>query len=171
MTQDIRREIIALLPRLRRFGRTLTRNQDEADDLVQATCERALARASQWQPGTQLDRWLFRVMRNLWIDDLRKRKLRVVDGDWDNALLTIPDGSSANPEQHQELAEVARAMQKLPDEQRELLGLVTVEGLSYSEAAELLAIPVGTVMSRLARGRKALSELLTDGATAPGAGQ
>lgn len=157
----VREEIVALLPRLRRLARALARPPGEPDDLVQLTVERALTRSGQWVPGTRLDSWMFRIMKNAWIDEHRARKrhgLVLVDDEEAGARAAF-DGESAMASRL-EASEVERAMAKLPDEQRLAVALVLVEGLSYKEAAEVLQIPQGTLTSRLVRGRAALLEQL-----------
>ena len=159
MSDLFRTELIALLPRLRRFALGLTADATEADDLVQAGCERALARRNQWQEGTRLDSWMFKLMQNLWIDQLRARKptddlaseeLEQLPGeDWQRGL-----------EARMTLEQVMKAMHKLPPPMRAVLSLVCVEGLSYQDAASALEVPIGTVMSRLARARGALHAVL-----------
>jgi RNA polymerase sigma-70 factor, ECF subfamily len=155
---SIREGLVALLPRLRRFGRVLTRNQDDADDLVQLAIERALRRTDQWQPGTRLDHWMIGIMRNAWIDEIRARKRR--------SALFAPEeaGEHVGETPMQGVAEaldIQDAVARLPEEQRIVIALVLVEGFSYKEAAELLDIPIGTLTSRLARGRTALQALLS----------
>jgi RNA polymerase sigma-70 factor, ECF subfamily len=155
----IREGLIALLPRLRRFGRVLAHQQDDADDLVQVAIERALRHARQWQPGTRLDLWVMGIMRNAWIDELRGRKRR--------RDLFVPaeagEQVGANPMKGVTATlDVQEAMARLPEDQRMAIALVLVEGFSYREAAELLEIPIGTLTSRLARGRTALQAYLGD---------
>ena len=150
----LRDELVSLLPRLRRFGRALTRHREDADDLVQVAIERALRRAAQWAPGTRLDSWLYRIMRNLWIDTARSRVRK-------QAFEAPPDeasgvGDRGGIEESMELVRIMAAMQRLPDEQREVVSLILIEGFGYREAAELLGLPIGTVSSRLVRGRTAL---------------
>ncbi len=156
-TTNLRDDIAALLPRLRRFGRTLARNAHDADDLVQIAVERALTHTDQWQPGTRLDSWMFRIMQNAWIDETRARERRnqtfVAEEAGDNV------GVSSNDAQMDAIA-VRKAVAQLGDDQRAVVGLVLVEGFSYQEAAEVLAIPVGTLTSRLARARETLQALL-----------
>ncbi|MGN6357747.1 MAG: RNA polymerase sigma factor [Novosphingobium sp.] len=154
--------LLALLPRLRRFAAGLARNLPEADDLCQMTIERALRSRVQWQQGTRLDSWMYRIMRNLWIDEGRsmtRRGQTFVDVE---AGLNV--GASGGQEASAELHDVDRALRKLPDEQREAVLLVMVEGYSYKEAAEIVGCPVGTLNSRLVRGRDALLVLLGEGA-------
>lgn len=154
--EPLRREIVELLPRLRRLARVLTHDIADADDLVQLTVERALTRLRQWVPGTRLDAWMFRIMKNVWIDETRSRarRARVILADDDGADV----GSDAADQMHKRLeaAEVQRAMDRLPEDQRLAVALVLVEGLSYKEAAEVLEVPQGTLNSRLVRGRQAL---------------
>ena len=153
----LRQEIAELLPRLRRFGRTLAHSREDADDLVQVAVEKALTRTDQWTPGTRLDSWMFRIMQNAWIDELRARDRR--------GQTFLPEeegehvGEGASGAQLDAIL-VRKAVAKLSDEHRTVVGLVLVEGLSYQEAAEALDVPVGTVTSRLARAREALQALL-----------
>ena len=155
-------QLIAVLPRLRRFARGLTGSATEADDLVQAACERALTREHQFQEGTRFDSWMFRIVQTIWIDQLRAREVRKEDGDVAEERLGS-DASARGIEARLALAEVRRAVQLLPPDQRTTLMLVTVEGLSYKEAAEVAGVPVGTIMSRLARARIALQQHLETG--------
>lgn len=151
--------IVSLLPRLRRFARALARDAADADDLVQITLERSLARRDQWRPGSRLDSWTMRIMKNAWIDEARSRKRRnlvSVDGETGQ----VADPMVAAPGQRDEAMAVVQAMARLPDDQRIAVALVLVEGLSYAEAAEVLEIPAGTLTSRLVRGRVALMGLL-----------
>jgi len=159
----LQREIIALLPRLRRLARVLSRHPADADDLVQQTVERALLHGRQWRPGTRLDSWMFRIMKNAWIDESRARGRRdKVFTEEDAGAKVGFDGGSAM-QARLEAAEVERAMARLPQEQRLAVALVLVEGMSYKEAAAVLEIPVGTLTSRLARGRTALAAALQEG--------
>lgn len=153
-------ELAAMLPRLRRFAHTLSRNGSDADDLTQAAIERALRSEAQWQPGTRLDSWLFRIMRNLWIDTIRSRSRKErFEAPPEEAERVGEDPRDAI-EASIELQRVMAAMQRLPDEQREVVALILIEGFGYREAAELLGLPIGTVSSRLVRGRTALLELV-----------
>jgi len=160
MDTDVRHQIIALLPRLRAFARALVREREAADDLVQATCERALRAIDRWQPGTRLDSWMFRIMRNLWIDEFRKTQSAAPLDDGADVEQIAGANGNRTVESHLMLARTRRAIEELPEEQRSVLVLVCVEELSYREAADVLEIPVGTVMSRLARAREALSAML-----------
>ena len=149
--------IVERLPRLRRFARALTRHAADADDLVQIAVERALASAAPVDDGAALDRWLFRILRNAWIDELRRR------GRWGQVLAPAEAGDAVGeePTTGQEiLMTVQAALETLPDEQRLAVALVLVEGFSYQEAADVLEVPLGTLTSRLARAREALQSAL-----------
>lgn len=157
-------DLLAILPRLRRFAVSLSRDRADADDLCQAALERALGARDQWQPGTRLDSWMYRIMRNLWIDEGRSRQRAMRTFAPEEAGQNIGYAGDQDVEAHMALSDVDRAMQALPGEQREAIALVLVEGLSYKEAAEILGIPMGTLTSRLVRGRGALIELLGEAA-------
>ncbi len=155
--QDIREQIVVLLPRLRRFARNLTRNPHDADDVVQIGVERALMRSDQWRSDARLDSWMFKIVRNAWIDELRSRGRR------ERIFLAEETGENIGTDsidKETELLSVQSAMARLPADQREAVSLVLVEGLPYKEAAQVLDVPVGTLTSRLARGRTALQALL-----------
>jgi len=153
-------ELVTLLPRLRRFALTLSRQPSLADDLVQIACERALAHAHQWSPGTRLDAWVFRILRNAWIDHARHRRAdRLTDDVSEHEHKLVDEQSEDRILDRLTLAEVQRAIAALPDEQREVLVLVCVEDLTYREAADILGVPIGTVMSRLARARRRIIEV------------
>jgi RNA polymerase sigma-70 factor (ECF subfamily) len=152
-------ELTALLPRLRRFAHALSRNETDADDLTQATIERALRSRDQWQPGTRLASWAYRIMRNLWIDTVRARARRDrVEAPAEEAD-RLGDDSAGAMEASVDLHRMMAAMERLPDEQREVVALILIEGFGYRETAEMLGLPIGTVSSRLVRGRTALLEL------------
>lgn len=152
---DTRQAIAALLPRLRRFGMTLTGTLDAADDLVQAAVERALTRLHQWQPGTRLDSWLFRIMQTVWSNEMRSRRIRNHD-QLDAALDVIGDPGENTVETKMMLRKVEQEFRRLTPDQQQAMVLVCVEGYTHREAAEILDVPMGTVISRLARGRMAL---------------
>lgn len=152
----IQRQIVELLPRLRRLARVLARAPADADDLVQATVERGLAARAQWKPGTRLDSWMFRIMKNAWIDETRARRRSGAVLAPEDEGRHVGDAGARAAEMRLELADVERAIARLPQEQRLAVALVLVEGLSYKEAAEVLEIPQGTLTSRLVRGRQAL---------------
>lgn len=160
----VQAELVALLPRLRRFARGLAGAADQADDLVQAACERAIARIHQWTPGTRLDSWMFRIVQTIWLDQKRAQKVRTGEGRVEaDAAIAEPEltvDGVREMEAHVTYDSVRRAMGKLPEEQRSVIMLVCVEGQSYQEAADSLSIPIGTVMSRLSRARNALARLL-----------
>jgi RNA polymerase sigma factor (sigma-70 family) len=150
------RQIVDLLPRLRRLARVLARDLTDADDLVQATVERALIHQEQWRPGTRLDSWMFRIMKNAWIDESRSRGRRGRVFAPEEAGETVGLDGAAAMEARLAASDVEKAMNRLPDEQRLAVALVLVDGLSYKEAAEVLEVPQGTLTSRLVRGRMAL---------------
>ena len=153
--------MLALLPRLRRFAAGLARDPADGDDLCQATVMRALDRRAQWQPGTRLDSWMMTMMRNIWIDEQRARMRRSETFVAEEAGLGV--GAGGGQEEAVELGVIDRALRTLPDEQREAVLLVMVEGYSYKEAAGIVGCPVGTLNSRLVRGRDALIAHLGDG--------
>jgi RNA polymerase sigma factor (sigma-70 family) len=154
----INNDIAALLPRLRRFARTIVYNREDADDLVQIAVELALARSARWQADTRLDSWIFRIMKNAWIDEVRSRIRR------DN--LFAPEeagehvGDQAAEAQQQRMA-IEKAVGMLSEEHRMVVALVLVDGMSYKEASEVLEIPMGTLTSRLVRARAAFQEILS----------
>jgi RNA polymerase sigma-70 factor (ECF subfamily) len=149
--------MMALLPRLRRFALALTGRTAEADDLVQDTVERALRNLDRFVPDTRMDSWLFRIAQNLWIDALRARKVRRhTKNDLSEAEKLPYDGARAT-ESHLLLSQTLRALGGLPEEQRDVVALVLIDGLSYREAASILEVPIGTVTSRLARARDTLA--------------
>ena len=155
---DFEDQLISLLPRLRRFARSLTGSSADADDIVQSGCIKALRGQAGFSQGTRLDSWLFRILQNTWRDELRRRSARP-EGAAVELDLDLPDevdrlGDRAT------LAAVRSAMRHLPEEQREALTLVSVEGLPYAEAAAILDVPIGTLMSRVSRGRQRLRRLV-----------
>ena len=156
---EVRRGLERCLTRLWRYALLLSKAPDVAEDLVQATCVRAIERADQYTPGTRLDRWLFTILKSIWFNEQRARRVREGETfiDLGNAL-TI-DGAM-ELETNIRAAEVLTAIGRLPEAQRETVLLVYGEGYSYAEAANLLGIPIGTVMSRLATARSALTKLL-----------
>jgi RNA polymerase sigma-70 factor (ECF subfamily) len=150
--------IIELLPRLRRFARTLTRNVHDADDLLQLALERALRHLQQWQAGTRLDSWMYGILKNAWIDELRSRGRR-------EQLFSDPAQAESVVDRTADASgtlAIQQALAQLPDEQRLAVALVLIEGLPYKEAAQVMGVPVGTLTSRLARGREALQQLLPE---------
>ena len=152
--------LAALLPRLRRFAHALTRSTADADDLTQSTVERALRSRSQWEEGTRLDSWLYRIMRNLWIDTVRARGRREdLHAPLEEAERIGEDPRDAVAASI-DLKKVMAAMQRLPEEQREIVALILIEGFGYRECSEILGLPIGTVSSRLVRGRTALLQMM-----------
>jgi RNA polymerase sigma-70 factor (ECF subfamily) len=157
---DIRAELGRNLPRLWRYGLVLSRQRHVADDLVQATCVRALERAGQFVPGTRLDRWLLAILHSIWLNEVRSQRVRQGQGFVDAQSELSFDGESL-AQDHVLTAQVMKWVDALPDAQRETVFLAYVEGLSYREIADILHIPVGTVMSRLAAARLKLAEHAT----------
>ena len=151
----------AELKRLWRYGLVLSGNRDTAEDLVQATCVRALERAHQFQAGTRLDRWLIAILHSIWLNEVRSRKVRQGQGLVDADAVLVFDGLR-DTETNILAAQVLREVQDLPEVQRETVYLVYVEGLTYKEAAKTLTVPIGTIMSRLAAARAKLAGLGTD---------
>lgn len=163
MTTPFTAQLVALLPRLRRFAHGLSGVADEGDDLVQEACERAILRQHQYVPGTRLDSWMFRIIQNLWLDRHRARRRRGPLADVSEADTVVGADGEADAAAAVDLARVRRCIAMLPEEQRAVLLLVCVEGLSYRDAAAGLDLPIGTVMSRLARARQRLNAMLNSG--------
>jgi RNA polymerase sigma-70 factor (ECF subfamily) len=157
--EDLRDRIIELLPRLRRFARSLARNAQDADDLVQITAERALAHAAQLRPDHSVAGWLFGILRNASIDEGRSRSRRGLLLEPEDLAERVADPAA---DADQELLCLQSALSQLPEEQRLAVALVLVEGFSYKEAAAIMGIPVGTLTSRLGRAREALQSLLSE---------
>jgi RNA polymerase sigma-70 factor (ECF subfamily) len=157
---DFEKTLVALLPNLYRFGLRLSRRQDVAEDLVQITVERALAARDSLDPETRLEPWAIRILRNAWIDMTRRNRSRGTEVDIEDVPGAMTVDGRRVTEAALMLDATERALDALPPDQREVLLLVCYQELSYSEAAEVLAIPVGTVMSRLARARAALAQKL-----------
>lgn len=151
------RQLIVLIPRLRRYASVLCYEQQDSEDLLQATLERAIAKQHQWKVGTSLDRWVFTIESSIWKNELRSRSVRqgkgIIDAD---KLIDINEHYTS--EWTILLDQVFKHVMELPEKQRAAIVLVYVEGMKYHEAAEILDIPQGTLMSRLARGRVALAE-------------
>ena len=158
---DFLDEIESCVPALRRYARALTRNADRADDLVQDCLERAIRKRGLFAPTGPLQAWLFRILVNLWRNNARSERRRGEHVSIDN-LVAEPSVAPAQPGRIA-LGEMSRAIDRLPNEQRETLLLVVLEGVSYEEAAKILEIPIGTVMSRLSRARAALRQLTGSG--------
>lgn len=162
LERSFEQQVLDLLPRLRRFAIGLTGNASEGDDLCQMTIERALTNREKWAAGSRLDSWMHRIMRNLWIDEARAGRRRSKLFVAEEAGLAV--GSEGGQESAVELANVDRALSQLPADQREAVLLVMVEGYAYKEAAAIIGCPVGTLNSRLVRGRDALLARLEDAA-------
>lgn len=166
-TDNFRNDIVALLPRMRRFAYTLTSNREDADDLVQAACERALKRRHQWQPGSRLDSWLFRIIYTQRIDMTRSQRVRNVHIPLEEGTFRSTGSNGASKiEATIMLRQVLKAMEQMSEDDRAVLALVCIEGLSYKEGAAVLAVPVGTLMSRLSRARQKLHGLVYSKETA-----
>jgi RNA polymerase sigma-70 factor (ECF subfamily) len=159
VARDVRSELVEIMPRLRRFGIALTRSLVDADDLVQAACERALSRGAQLHSETKIAAWMYAIMRNLWFDEMRAQGARRADP-IETASDVAGDDGEAIAERNDTLAAVRRALALLPEQQRSALILVCVDELTYAEAATTLGVSIGTVASRVARGRQALHERL-----------
>lgn len=158
MRPEFANNLVQLVPRLRRFALGLCGNRDDADDLVQAACERALKNEDAFAVGSRMDSWMYRIVQNLWLDNRRRAKVRGAAVDPVEAGLDDAGIGARKAEDRMLLAQVFGEMNRLPEGQRLVLTLVAVEGLSYREVSELLDIPMGTVTSRLVRARATLAE-------------
>jgi RNA polymerase sigma-70 factor (ECF subfamily) len=147
-----------MLPRLWAFALRLCGNRHDAEDVVQRACVRGLERAHQLQPGTAPLSWMFSIVHSTWINELRARNVRSRSSmQWDDDFLqTVPDPGARTPEENLLNAEIIEAVERLPEAQRIVMLIVAIEGLSYAEAAEVLDVPIGTVMSRLSRARQTI---------------
>ena len=154
---DVSEQLAEMLPRLRRFARVITRHVHDADDLVQVAVEKALTHAAQWRPESRLDSWIFGIMKNAWTDEIRARHRRSRVHAPEEAGFEVGDRSALDRDI---VFSVEAAMDRLPEEQRLAIALVLIEGLTYKEACETLGVPIGTLTSRLARGREALQAML-----------
>ncbi len=155
---EFRRQLPAILPRLSRFAMGLTRDRSETDDLLQAACERALSRIDQWNPETRLDSWMFRIVQTIWWNELRARKVRGLHVHREQVCQ--PKLNYGEADGQLLLVRAEQEIFRLPEHLRIVLLLVCVEQLSYREVAEVVSIPIGTVMSRLARARLLLMQRL-----------
>ena len=164
MRDEFRQALTTLLPRLRRFGLALTASSADADELVQVACERVLLRSDQLRDAARMDAWMYGIMRNLWIDELRHRRVRRHE-EMEAAEHVVGEDGLAVVEGRMTLATVRATMLQLAPEHRAVLMVVCVDGLTYKEAADVLGIPIGTVMSRLARARLDLHERIGGRAT------
>jgi RNA polymerase sigma-70 factor (ECF subfamily) len=167
------KELPELLPRLWRFALRLAGDPHDAEDLVQRACVRALERQHQLQPGTSTLSWLFSIVHSVWLNEVRAQQIRRHGSiQWSEEFAdTVADPTAANPETYTLHRQIISAVERLPDAQRAVMLLVAVEGLSYREAATALDVPIGTVMSRLARARQTIGQLFAaqvpDGPHAP----
>lgn len=159
--EALRQQIVGLFPRFRRFARGLTRDLDRADDLIQAACQRALERLDQYREGTRIDSWMYRIIYTRWIDEVRRDNTRTAN------LVVLQNEDNVKSEANHMSTRLIRSMdihsalETLSEEHRAAIMLVSVEGYSYTEAATVLNVPVGTVASRVARARTVLGKLLT----------
>jgi RNA polymerase sigma-70 factor, ECF subfamily len=158
---DLAFMIPAMLPRLWSFALRISGDRHDAEDLVQQACVRALERAHQLKPDTVPLSWMFSIVHSGWLNELRSRKVRGRSRvEWGGVEIdTIPDAGIRTPEESVLYAQIVRAIARLPEAQREVMLLVAIEGLSYVEAAEILGVPIGTVMSRLSRARRVVGTL------------
>jgi RNA polymerase sigma-70 factor (ECF subfamily) len=159
--EEFREQLGLVIPHLRAFGRSLSGNRDTADDLVQETLLKAWAARKRFQAGTYMRAWTFIILRNLYLSQMRRARFK---GEWDDLAADRLLAAPASQDRHVELADMQRALMHLPQPQREALILVGAGGFAYEEAAEICGVAVGTIKSRVARGRVALESLLTEGA-------
>lgn len=171
MVSDVRQELVALLPRLRRFAFAQTGTREAADDLVQAACERALSRLDQFTPGTRLDSWMFRIIQTIWVDRMRYAGRRPQANANVIELMSFDARIHEQAEARADLAIVRAEVARLPEEQRIVLAMVAIDGQTYQQAAETLGVPVGTIMSRLSRARRKLVDALEAPAPTYNAGE
>ena len=157
MKTEFQSDLVALVPRLRRFAFALCGQQDVADDLVQSACEKALKSQDKFTPGTRLDSWMYRIVQNLWFDQTRRNRTQGTKVDPDDIAISDEGVAARRPEARDMLDTIRSAIRDLPEDQRVVLALVAIEGRSYKETAESLNVPVGTVMSRLSRARTKLA--------------
>lgn len=160
-SNEFRQELVSMLPKLRRFAMTLTRNGADADDLVQMVCERAITRNHLWNGEGRFESWIYAMTRNLWIDEIRKRKVRIGSGTIDTSAqeeLSV----EASGEMAVYANQLHRMILSMPEGQASVFLLVNVEGHSYREAAEILKIPSGTVMSRISTARMRLAAMISE---------
>ena len=149
-------QLLAWVPRLRRYARALVGNRDDADDLVQDTLERALAKSALWRGVSDMRAWLFSMMHNLHVDGIRRPRLHTVVLDDDSPEVPVAPTQA----ERLEVLDLQAALERLPVEQREIILLVALEDMSYADIAATLGIPIGSVMSRLSRGRERLRSLM-----------
>jgi RNA polymerase sigma-70 factor (ECF subfamily) len=158
MSADFEAELLAMLGSMYRYAYSLCRSRDVAEDLVQATCEKALANRDSFDPETKFQAWLLRILRNTWIDMTRRQKTAGRQVELDDVSETLSTANPGAAEDALTLKQVMAAIDRLPPDQREIMLLVCVEDMSYREAATILDVPIGTVMSRLARARMAIAK-------------
>lgn len=163
VSRVVREDLVAVLPRLRRFCLALTRSPDAGDDLAQSTIERALGRIDQWEERTKLDSWMFTIAKNIFLDEVRATKRRGQRVDVETLSDIVGDDGRQVTEGRSDLAHARQAIAALPVEQRALMALVVIDGQSYKDAAAILDIPIGTVMSRLARARQSIDRHVNRG--------
>jgi len=157
-TQDLNRELLELLPRLERFATSLTRNREEARDLVQDAALKVLHHGVP--EGANLKHWAFRVCKNVWIDSLRRKRIRETPSIEQGAIGLAGHDAREELEGRSQLRKTLELMAKLPQDQRLALSLVAIEGMSYREVASVMEVPIGTVMSRVARARASIARAL-----------
>jgi RNA polymerase sigma-70 factor, ECF subfamily len=162
---DLPNMLPAMLPRLWAFALRLTRDRHDAEDLVQRACVRALERVDQLQPETAPLSWMFSIVHTTWINELQARNVRNrSSAEWDESRIqNVPDRSVRTPEEVLMSRQIIGAVMRLPEAQRAVMLLIAVEGMSYAETAEILNVPIGTVMSRLSRARQKIGEDFTSG--------
>lgn len=161
---EFKRELAAVIPHLRAFGRSLSGSRDLADDLVQETLMKAWAARERFQAGTNMRAWTFIILRNHFLSQMRRSRFK---GEWDDLVADRMLAAPAGQDKQIELADMQRALLQLPSSQREALILVGAGGFAYEEAAEICGVAVGTIKSRVARGRAALEQLLESGTLPP----
>jgi RNA polymerase sigma-70 factor (ECF subfamily) len=157
---EFKDQLAQVIPHLRAFGRSLSGSRDLADDLVQETLLKAWAARKRFQAGTNMRAWTFIILRNLFLSQMRRARFK---GEWDEISASKLLAAPASQDRHVELGDMQRALLHLPQPQREALILVGAGGFAYEEAAEICGCAVGTIKSRVARGRVALEALLTNG--------
>ncbi|RDE07447.1 sigma-70 family RNA polymerase sigma factor [Sphingomonas aracearum] len=157
---EFKKQLAQVIPHLRAFGRSLSGNRDLADDLVQETLLKAWAARQRFQAGTNMRAWTFIILRNLYLSQMRRARFK---GEWDDLVADRILAAPASQDRHVELGDMQRALLHLPQPQREALILVGAGGFAYEEAAEICGVAVGTIKSRVARGRVALEAVLSDG--------
>jgi RNA polymerase sigma-70 factor (ECF subfamily) len=158
--EEFREQLGLVIPHLRAFGRSLSGNRDTADDLVQETLLKAWAARKRFQAGTNMRAWTFIILRNLYLSQMRRARFK---GEWDDLVADRILAAPASQDRHVELGDMQRALLHLPQPQREALILVGAGGFAYEEAAEICGVAVGTIKSRVARGRVALENIMTEG--------